>query len=217
MKVLESTPERYDRGIRLLSRGAIEQVYARVAELAASPGKHVLDIGCGTGNLALACSSRGARVTGIDANASMLGVAARKVASFDGLGQVELEQLNAMELMDRFDPASFDAAVSCLLFSELLTEERAYVLRTLRTRVRPGGLVVIADEVAPPSGVSRAWWHLKRAPVVAATWLLTQTTTHPVSGLQGLIKSVGYVETRIEHMKGDFVVVSGVVPREPPC
>jgi hypothetical protein len=38
MRVLESAPERYDRGIRLLSRGRIAAVYARIAALAAAPG-----------------------------------------------------------------------------------------------------------------------------------------------------------------------------------
>ena len=32
MKVLESAPERYDRGIRMLSGGHIEEVYQRIAE-----------------------------------------------------------------------------------------------------------------------------------------------------------------------------------------
>ena len=42
MKVLESTPRRYDRGIRMLSHGRIEQVYERIAALAAAPGKRIV-------------------------------------------------------------------------------------------------------------------------------------------------------------------------------
>ncbi len=69
MKVLESTPERYDRGIRLLSRGRIDDVCRRVAALASGPGRRVLDIGCGTGAVSLACAALGVRVIAIDSNA----------------------------------------------------------------------------------------------------------------------------------------------------
>jgi 2-polyprenyl-3-methyl-5-hydroxy-6-metoxy-1,4-benzoquinol methylase len=68
-------PERYDRGVELLSRGRIGDVYSRMAVLAASPGKHVLDLGCGTGGVALPCAARGAHVVAIDSNAGMLEIA----------------------------------------------------------------------------------------------------------------------------------------------
>jgi demethylmenaquinone methyltransferase/2-methoxy-6-polyprenyl-1,4-benzoquinol methylase len=217
MRVLESTPLRYDRGIRMLSRGAIDAVYRRIAELAAGPDKRVLDVGCGTGNLTSACAVRGAEVVGVDSNAAMLDVARTKVAALDGPGGIELLQLDAMELEDRFEPAAFDAAVSCLLFSELQDEERAYVLRTLRSRVRAGGMVVIGDEVAPDAPGARAWWRLMRAPLVAVTWLMTQTTTQPVSGLEALLSEAGFVDVRSERMKGSFVVARGTVPEEGTC
>lgn len=51
MRLLESAPERYDFGIRLLSLGHIDRVYRRVAELVR--GHDVLDLGCGTGNLTM--------------------------------------------------------------------------------------------------------------------------------------------------------------------
>jgi ubiquinone/menaquinone biosynthesis C-methylase UbiE len=217
MKVLESTPLRYDRGIRMLSGGAIGEVYRRVAELAAGPGKRVLDVGCGTGNLSYACASRGAQVVGLDSNAGMLDVARRKASSAEGGERVELVELDAMEIEDRFGPSSFDAAVSCLLFSELEPEERAYVLETLRTRVRGRGTVVIADEVAPEAAGARALWRIARAPLVAATWLLTQTTTHPVDGLEALLAEAGLIDVRSERMKGSFAVVRGTVPEGKRC
>ena len=86
MKVLESAPERYDRGIGVLSGGRIGNVYERIAALAAAPGKRVLDIGCGTGGVSLACAARGALVTGIDIDTGMLGVARAKPVPAAGEG-----------------------------------------------------------------------------------------------------------------------------------
>jgi demethylmenaquinone methyltransferase/2-methoxy-6-polyprenyl-1,4-benzoquinol methylase len=39
MKVLESSPNRYDHGIRILSRGRISEVYLKIAEMVAASGK----------------------------------------------------------------------------------------------------------------------------------------------------------------------------------
>lgn len=211
MKVLESTPERYDRGIRVLSRGTIDDVYQRLAELVAEPGARVLDVGCGTGNVTLACAARGADVVGIDLDAGMLEVARAKPAP-DGAGNVEWMELGALELEDRFPPASFDAAASCLLFSELTDDEQAYLLSTLTSRVRPGGTVAIADEVAPEGAAARAWWRLRRVPLVAATWLLAQTSTRPVRGLEQRMRDAGFRDVQVERMPGSFVVIRGQVP-----
>ncbi len=211
MKVLESTPQRYDRGIRMLSRGAIDEVYDRLAALVAEPGLRVIDVGCGTGNVSLACARRGADVVAIDINAGMLEVARGKAAD---VGGIEWLELGALEIEDRFPAGSFDGAVSCLLFSELTEDEQAYVLSTLRTRVKPGGLVAIADEVAPRGKAARAWWRVRRAPLVAVTWLLAQTSTRPVTGLEQRMRDAGFADVEVEHMAGNFVVVRGRVPEE---
>lgn len=197
MKILESTPTRYDRGIRLISRGTIGRVYERVAEIAVTPGARVLDLGCGTGGLSLACAARGASVVGIDKDPGMLEVAKGKAAS----GDVEWIELGAMEIEDRFEPETFDAVVSCLMFSELFPEEREYVLSRAAGLLVPDGLIVVADEVLPPSAPKRFVRKLARWPLVAATWLATQTTTHALEDLSGLISNAGFRDVHEEHIR----------------
>jgi ubiquinone/menaquinone biosynthesis C-methylase UbiE len=213
MKVLESAPERYDRGIHRLSRGAIDAVYERIAELAATPGRRVLDIGCGTGGVALACAARGARVTGIDINAGMLEVARGK-AALAGLGdRVDWLLLGAMEIEDRFPEASLDAAVSCLVFSELLPEERSYVLEKVRSRLVPGGVVVIAAEVRPRPWGRRVWQRVRRLPAEIWTYLLTQASTHPVEALAECVRAAGFDDVTEERLAHDsLAIVTGVCP-----
>ncbi len=210
MKVLESAPARYDRGIDRLSGGAIARIYQRVAERAAAPGRRVLDVGCGTGVVALACAARGASVVGIDVNAGMLNVARGKAERCRPEPEIDWVELGAMELEDRFPPGSFDAVVSCLVFSELSPDERRYVLRTVLGLLRPGGCVVIADEVPPRGRAARAGRWLRRLPMAFATWVLTQTSTRPVQGLADLVREAGFIEVAEEGLTGDgFAIISG--------
>lgn len=208
MKVLESTPERYDRGIRMLSGGNIAQVYEKIAAVAAGPGKQVLDIGCGTGGVSLACAARGAEVTGIDIDAGMLEVARGKPVP--GNGGVTFLELGAAEIMDHFPADSLDAVVSCLAMSELSREEGDYVLECAYSCLVPGGVLVIADEVLPQGPVSRALYRLRRIPVTALTYILTQTTTRPVHDLLRRVEAAGFTSVRQETLTtGSFVMVCG--------
>ena len=65
MRILESAPRRYDLGMRLLTLGRLEGAYDRLASQVEA-GQDVLDLGCGTGALALRAARRGARVKAVD-------------------------------------------------------------------------------------------------------------------------------------------------------
>jgi ubiquinone/menaquinone biosynthesis C-methylase UbiE len=206
MKVLESAPERYDRGIGMLSGGRIGAVYGRIAGLAAAPGQRVLDIGCGTGAVSLACAARGAEVTGIDLNAEMLEVARGKPVP-DG-GTAAFIQLAAAEIEDRFSEESFDAVVSCLAFSEMSLEEQDYTLEMALSRLVPGGVVVVADEAEPATPLRRLAHRVKRLPVVVATYVATQTSTRPVTGLGERLRAAGFVDVAEERMLSDTILLA---------
>ncbi|MHC4135147.1 MAG: corrinoid protein-associated methyltransferase CpaM [Planctomycetota bacterium] len=209
MKLLESAPERYDRGIRILSRGMIDKAYGRVAERVASPGKRILDIGCGTGGVTLACAARGAEVVGIDINPAMLEVARSK--SVPRAGSVEWVELGAMEIEDEFAEEAFDAVVACLLFSELAAQEQSYVLGVVHSRLKPGGVLVVADEVLPRTRACRLWHRFRRLPRAALTYALTQTTTRPVEHLPRQVREAGFAEVEEQRLEpGDISIVSGV-------
>lgn len=210
MKALEAAPERYDRGIRRLSGGRIGALYDEIARRACTPGSRVLDLGCGTGGLTLACAARGAEATGVDIDAGMLEVAARKSAGRADNGRIEWVELGAMEIEDRFAEQSFDAIVSCLMFSELQPEEQAYVLATARSRLRPGGTIVVGDEAMPARRAARVWRFIRRLPAVVVTYLLTQTTTRPVANLGAKLREAGFERVTEERRDGGaFVIAQG--------
>ncbi len=192
MKWLETTPDAYDRGIRLLTLNKLKPLKERIAWQLVREGERVLEIGCGTGTLAVLMARRGATVTGVDASAGMLAEARHKVAAEAVADRVTLLEMAASMLTDHFRPGSFDVIVSTLVFSELFENERRFVLEECHTLLAPGGRLIIADEVVPAGLLSRLIYYLVRLPLVLITWLLTRTTTHPLRRLPQELAAAGF-------------------------
>ncbi len=190
MRVLESAPSRYDWGISLLTLGQQERAYDRLAAHV-EPGWRVLDLGTGTGALALRAAARGADVTAIDVNPAMLAIARQKAETAGLADRTTWREMGAAEL-DTLPDDAFDAVCSGMCFSELTPDERRYTLRHTRRLLRPGGLLLLADEIRPPGLWQRLLHAALRAPLAAITWLLTQTTTHAVPDLPGLVEAAGF-------------------------
>jgi ubiquinone/menaquinone biosynthesis C-methylase UbiE len=191
MKVLESAPERYERGMRILTLGRLERVRRDIAARL-NPGDRVLDLGCGTGALAARLAQKGCQVTGVDVSPQMLGQAAQRLRQDHLEERLALRELGVAELDTAFADASFDAVVSTLLFSELSDDEISYTLAQCMRILRPGGQLLIADEVLPDSVLGRVATFLLRLPFAVAAFVLTQNTTHRVAVLKERIEQAGF-------------------------
>jgi ubiquinone/menaquinone biosynthesis C-methylase UbiE len=97
-----------------------------------------------------------------------------------------------VDLDTAFPDASFDVVTSTLVFSELSADERAYTLAECRRILRPGGRLLIADEVLPDAWWGRAATWLVRLPFALLAFLLTQNTTRRVAGLEERIEGAGF-------------------------
>lgn len=207
MKVLESTPGRYDRGMQILSRGKIGRVYETIAEAAAGPGRTILDIGCGTGNVSIACAARGSAVVGIDINSGMLEVSRKKVEE-TGLGdRIEFLEIGVAEITTGLKDRKFDACVSCLAFSELTDEEQSYAISTAYSILKPDGVMIIADDAEPMSRLNRLWHRITQAPVRALSYLLTQTLTRPLRDISTDLAKTGFTGIEETRMWNDSFVI----------
>lgn len=174
----------------MLTLGRWEQVQRETAGRVGT-GERVLDVGCGTGALASKMARRGAKVTAIDVSSAMLAQAAERLAQ-EGLAEgVALREMGVAEL-DVLPDSAFDVVTSVLVLSELSNEEMAYALAEFRRLLRPGGRLLIADEVLPGSVVGRVATWLVRLPFAIAAFLLTQTMTHRVSGLRERMAAAGF-------------------------
>ncbi len=197
MRLLESAPRRYDFGIWLVSLGRITSLRRRMADQVQS-GDRVLDIGCGTGSVALLCAGKGARVTAIDISPQMLDVARAKAAAAGLDKNIEFRQMSAIDLDEAFEDGSFEVVVSSLMFSELSPDEQDFVLAQCHRLLSPRGRLVIADEVVPERWPLRLLATVLRLPLVAVTYVLTQTTTRAVTGLWQKVSDARFTLTGIE-------------------
>ena len=197
MKVLESAPQRYERGMRLLTLGRLDKVRQDIAARV-KPGDEVLDIGCGTGALAAMLAHAGARVTGIDIAPPMLSQAAQRVREEGLAARVELMEMGAVDLDTMFPSEVFDVVVSTLVFSELSDDEIEYTLAECWRILLPDGQLLVADEILPDSVLGQIGTFLLRLPFVVAALMLTQNTTRRVSGLGARIAQAGFRIVDIE-------------------
>ena len=191
MKVLESAPRRYDQGMSILTLGRLAKAHQYICNRI-EPGWQVLDIGCGTGSLATLIARRGAQVVGIDISSPMLALASQKLRHAEVENLVTLQEMGAAELDTAFGDAAFDAVVSSLTFSELSDDEVVYTLHHCRRVLKPGGLLMVADEILPHSVGERALTWLFRLPFAVLTFVLTQNTTQPVAALERRIADAGF-------------------------
>ena len=107
-------------------------------------------------------------------------------------GKVEWLALGVAEIAGKIKEKSLDAVVSCLTFSELTPDELTYTLSTAHSCLKPGGAIVIADEIVLEDAFYRFRHRLMSLPLVLVTYILTQTTTHPLSNPFPLLQKAGF-------------------------
>lgn len=201
MKILELRPRSYDRWMDRSGRGRVLAAKRAVAA-EIEPGAHVLEIGCGTGELAAMLVAGGASVNGFDLNPGMV-AATRERIEAGNLGDRLTVRRMGVDGMDSLPDRSYDAVVSTLVFSELTGDERRFALGHAFRTLRPGGRLVIADEVLPRSGGGRFLHAISRAPVLAATYLISRKSTRPLADLPGEAAAAGFVVEKEIRSRGD--------------
>jgi ubiquinone/menaquinone biosynthesis C-methylase UbiE len=146
----------YDPVVRATTReGRFKEML--VEQAAPQGAQRILDLGCGTGTLAMQVKQRapGADVVGLDADPEML-ARAREKAERAGV-EVTLTEGMSNELP--FEDGSFDRVLSTLFFHHLDPEPKRQTAREIARVLRTGGELHVADW-GPPSD-----------PVMAAAFL----------------------------------------------
>ena len=109
--------------------------YQRILEsLEASPGQHILEIGCGWGGFAELAAKQGFRVTGVTLSQEQLSYARQRIARAGLEARVELRLQDYRDIKE-----SFDHIVSIEMFEAVGEHYWPTFFKTLTQRLRPGG------------------------------------------------------------------------------
>ena len=165
------------------SRGALRTLRQRTLRLAQlQPGEQALDIGCGTGTLALEVArylSPGGSITGIDPGSQQIDRARAKVARRH-VPQVSIEfKMGVIEQLP-FADQTLDVVFSTLMMHHLPTPLKRQGLAEIARVLKPGGRLVIADFAHKQERAGRA----SRFPAGGSR----------LRDLEGLLQEAGFVQ-----------------------
>jgi ubiquinone/menaquinone biosynthesis C-methylase UbiE len=195
-----------DRYVPAAGRGAFTPLYDAVNALAMRQGQwrprlveralgagaspRILDLGCGTGEMALAIARvrPGVKLIGVDGDAEVLKRADAK-ARVEG---VELELHEALADRVPLPDASVDCVVSTLMFHHLEPATKRAALTEARRVLRPGGRLLVCD-------IGRAGDPLMRAAFFAVQLLdgFSNTRAHARGELPEIISRAGFSDVTV--------------------
>ncbi len=210
----------YDIMNRLMTAGLDGRWRAFAArQLALRPGAHALDLGTGTGDMAIAVIRQGlpdTHVTGVDFSAGMMEIGRAKIARLGLSDRIELRQGDGEGLA--FADDTFDACCSAFVVRNLDDQRKGFA--EMRRVVKPGGRVVCLELSHPYNPLFSAAFHLyfdRLVPLLgkvigksfeAYSYLPTSVSVHPnAPTLKRIMESAGLEDVRYYYLTGGIVAV----------
>ena len=163
MRKLELEPDTYDEKFTALTKGVNVEVKDWVLERIGT-SKSILEVGCGTGALAVKMALKGNDVLAIDKNFQMINTAMKNYPSEKDVKLIY--QIGTIRELPA-DENSKDIIVSTFMLSELRPFEQQIFLRSAWKVLKPGGKLIVAAEFIPSRFWKiifkiKRWWYKKK-------------------------------------------------------
>lgn len=198
----------YDPVVRWTTReAAFKERLLKQAAL--SPGQRVLDLGCGTGTLALLAKRHepGIELFGLDADPGVLSRAREKAADEDVAATFDLGLAGQLPYAD----STFDRVLSSLFFHHLTPADKRRTLSEVARVMSPDGELHIADWGPPSDPLMRL-----AAAQIRILDGRDRTRQNLAGELPGLIADAGLADVvRGERLRTAFGVIELLKARKP--
>lgn len=232
--MFNAIPARYDLINRLITLGMDRTWRDRAARECLSRGpRRVLDLGCGTGDLAINIMKRAKNyvaVSCLDYSPEMLEIARAKAEQALGKDKIEFAQAEAASLPfknEYFDVVGISFAFRNLTYKNPIV---GYHLAEIFRVLSPGGRLVVVESSQPRSRFVRFFFHLYLRTYVywVGWWLsgnrkayryLTESASRFFSPdeVEQLLKSSGFRDVTYRPMLwGAVGITTAVKPLKPP-
>ena len=214
-RLFDTIADRYDLITVLLSFGLDRRWKVRLADLAAiQAGARVLDLACGTGDIAFDLARRGAHATGLDLTHRMLALARRKP---DASLTSRFIQGDMMALP--FPAASFDVVTTGYGIRNVPRIEPA--IAEIARVLRPGGLFLSLDFDRPANAMMRGvylgylnvvggalGWILHRDPDTYR-YIPASLARYPGAGqVSAMLEAAGFHDARVVPVLGGLMAIN---------
>lgn len=214
--LFSSIAHRYDLINDLQSFGLHRFWKRRLLKLAeVQPGHRVLDLCCGTGDVALRATRHHAQVVGVDFSAAMLESGVKRSRSTGLLAQ----WLRADALHLPFRASAFDVAVVSYGLRNLADVEAG--LREMLRVTKPGGRILVLDFGKPPNPLLRRAYfaylrlcvpHLGRwlcGDAAAYSYILESLVHYPAQeGIAQLMRKLDCERVRVQNLLGGMMSIN---------
>ena len=193
----------YDPFVSIFTLGRRSQIRQEtVARSGIQAGDRVLEVGCGTGDVALAAKQRvgaSGSVFGIDPSPEMIAVARSKAAQ----ARVAVDfQVGVIEAL-AFPDASFDVVLSSLMMHHLPGDLKQRGLAEIARVLKPGGRLLIVDFKRSTTAWTRTLNSL----------IFHGTLREGIQDLPALLQEAGFTQVQLGDLRFSMLgFVLGQVP-----
>jgi demethylmenaquinone methyltransferase/2-methoxy-6-polyprenyl-1,4-benzoquinol methylase len=216
--MFDSIARYYDGTNKILSFG-LDGMWRRraVSRLNLGADRRYLDVGCGTGDIALEIllQAPGSKVVGIDPSQEMLSRGQLKISEAGLSDSISLIMGDVLGL--KFEDESFDGAITSFCIRNVT--DRRQGLSEIRRVVRPGGRLVILELTQPTGAIMGPLFSIyARVVMPIVTKIMSSVSAYRYltdsmvdfprpEMILDLMKEVGFIERRYARMTGGIVTL----------
>jgi demethylmenaquinone methyltransferase/2-methoxy-6-polyprenyl-1,4-benzoquinol methylase len=216
--MFDSIARHYDGTNKILSFG-LDGMWRRraVSRLNLGAERRYLDVGCGTGDIALEILRQApeSKVVGIDPSQEMLSRGQLKISEAGLSDSISLIMGDVLGL--KFEDESFDGAITSFCIRNVT--DRRQGLSEIRRVVRPGGRLVILELTQPTGAIMRPLFSIyARVVMPIVTKIMSSVSAYRYltdsmvdfprpEMILDLMKEVGFIERRYARMTGGIVTL----------